>query len=429
MNKVLLVSLFIFPFLGTAQSAPTATPQAAATLVTPAVVAPVQKEWEVVPYGFIRADYIWDTRKSAQVREYNLNLYPLDEALDANGEDLNKAASSNFLSVVSRLGVKVKGPNVWGAKTSGTLEGDFFGNTESSIGLFRLRHGHINLDWKKTSLVLGQTWYPTFVPEVFPGVANFNTGILFNPFGWATQVRLKQNLTKEISFALTAYKEREFTTPTAATGTQNSAATNSVVPTFHGQFQFKNKNWIAGVGAEYKSLQPLTVSNNLVSNEKANSTSVMAYFKYSNDKFYFKAYGISGGNLSNLVMLGGIAGYTTPGEVEQYEVTKTSAYWVELASNHKSVAPGLFLGYTKNNGTGVDGATAFYTRGNSGTRGIDNVWRASGRVDFKQNKFRVTPEVEYTQATWGDLGSDFSVANNEKKVGNVRAMISCAYYF
>ncbi|WP_395043273.1 hypothetical protein [Flavobacterium sp.] len=425
MKKTILLSVFVFSFIGNAQT-PSPTPNQE---VQTAKVVSVEKEWDVNLYGFIRTDYIWDTRKSAQVREYNLNLYPLDEVLDANGEDVNKVGASNFLSVVSRLGVKVKGPNVWGAKTSGTLEGDFFGNTESSIGLFRIRHAHINLDWSKTSLTLGQTWYPSFIPEVFPGVANFNTGILFNPFGWASQVRVKQNFSKEFSFALTAYKEREFTTPTAATGTQNSASTNSALPTFHGQFQFKNKNWIAGVGAEYKSLQPLTVSNNLVTTEKANSTSVMGYFKYSNDKFYFKAYGISGGNLNNMVMLGGIAGYTIAGQVEKYEVSKTTAFWVELASNNKKTAPGLFFGYTKNHGTGVDGATAFYTRGNTATRGVDNVWRASGRVDFKQNKFRITPEIEYTKATWGDLKSDFSIENNEKKLGNLRAMISCAYSF
>lgn len=418
MKKLILVLIVAISFTSNAQ---TTTPT---TLIVPA-----EKEWDVSLYGFIRTDYIWDTRKSAQVREYNLNLFPLDEALDANGNDINKAGASNFLSVVTRLGVKVKGPNVWGSKTTGTLEGDFFGNTESTIGLLRIRHAHVNLDWSKTSILLGQTWYPAFIPEVFPGVANFNTGILFNPFGWATQVRVKQNFTKELSFALTAYKEREFTTPTATTGTQNSASTNSALPSFHGQFQFKNKNWIAGIGAEYKSLQPLIVSNNLVSHEKANSTSIMGYFKYSNDKFSFKAYGISGGNLNSFVMLGGIAGYTILGQVEKYEVSKTSAFWIDIASMNKKIAPGLFIGFTKNYGTGVSGATAFYTRGNTATRGIDNVWRASGRVDFKQNKFRVTPEVEYTQATWGDLKSDFSIDNNQKKLGNIRAMVSCAYYF
>lgn len=422
-----MLSFVALSFIGNAQTTTTAT-------VAP--VKPSEKEWDVSLYGFIRTDYIWDTRKSAQVREYNLNLYPLDEVLDANGDDLNGVGASNFLAITSRLGVKVKGPNVWGAKMNGTLEGDFFGNTESSIGLLRLRHAFVNMDWSKTSLTLGQTWYPTFIPEVFPGVANFNTGIMFNPFGWATQVKLKQNLTKDLSFTVAAFKEREFTTQTATGGTQNSASINSSIPTIHGQFQFKNKNWIAGVGAEYKSLQPLTESAGKVSKEKVNSTSVVGYFKYSNDKFSIKAYGISGGNMYNLVMLGGFNGYTVAGQQEKYEATKTSSFWIDLASNGKKIAPGFFFGYTKNDGADKNGLAAgetvkYYMRGISGTRAVDNVWRASARVDFKQNKFRVTPEIEYTKATWGDLNANASGAAdlNKKEVGNFRAMVSCAYSF
>lgn len=430
MKKLILLSFAALSFTGNAQ---TTTP------TTPAPTAPAEKEWDVSVYGFIRADYIWDTRKSATVRENNLNLYPLDAP--AAGDDFNDVGSSNFLSIVSRLGTKVKGPNVWGAKMSGTLEGDFFGNTESSIGLFRLRHAHINMDWSKTSIVMGQTWYPTFIPEVFPGVANFNTGILFNPFGWATQVRIKQNFTKELSFALTAYKEREFTTPTATGGTQNSASINSSVPTFHGQFQFKNKNWIAGIGAEYKTLQPVTEftlapsGTKVLSSEKVNSASFMGYLKYSNDKFLVKAYGITGDNLQNLVMLGGFAGYNAADKVETYEASKTTAFWVDIAGNGKKIAPGVFFGYTSNDGTGRNAAAGetvkYYMRGVSGTRVIDNVMRVSGRVDFKQNKFRFTPEVEYTAATWGDLNAngDGTADLNTRDVSNVRFMISCAYAF
>jgi hypothetical protein len=427
---------YLFLLLGVASlkgfsQTPVAAP---ATPVTPA------KEWDVSMYGFVRTDYIWDTRKSAQVREDNLNLYPLDESLDVNNKDLNAIGQSNFLSINSRLGVKTKGPDVWGAKMTGTLEGDFFGNSEASIGLFRLRHAYVNMDWSKTSLTLGQTWYPTFIPEVFPGVANFSTGILFNPFGWASQIKVKQNFTKELSFAITAYKEREFTATTATIGTQNSASINSALPTIHGQLQYKNKNWIAGVGAEYKSLQPLTEykptpTTTAANTEKVNSTSIIGYFKYSNDKFLVKAYGISGSNLQNLVMLGGFSGYTTAGQPEKYEATKTTAYWVDIASNGKKIAPGLFFGMTTNDGTGkslVAGETVkHYARGVSGTRVIDQVMRVSGRVDFKQNKFRITPEIEYTSATWGDLNinGNGTADLNAKKVANTRFLISCVYSF
>ena len=85
-----------------------------------------EKPYKVDVYGSARVDYSWDTRQSAQVREYHLNLWPLDEKIDANGDDINASGASNFLSVASRFGVKASGPDVWGAKVSGVLEGDFF---------------------------------------------------------------------------------------------------------------------------------------------------------------------------------------------------------------------------------------------------------------------------------------------------------------
>ena len=412
---------------------------AAETLPIAPTPAPVEKEWDVNLYGFIRTDFFYDTRKSAQVREGNLNLYPLDSP--ATGDDFNAVPSSNYLSVTSRLGTKIKGPNVWGAKMSGILEGDFFGNTEGSIALFRLRHAYVNMDWSKTSLTIGQTWYPTFIPEVFPGVANFNTGIMFNPFGWATQVKLKQNFTKEFSFAVTVFKEREFAATTATIGTQNSGSINSIMPTFHGQFQYKTKNWIAGLGAEFKSIQPLTEftlapsGTKVITTEKVNSTSFVGYVKYSNDMFSVKAYGITGSNMQNQVMLGGFAGYTAFNQVEKYEASKTTAFWLDLASNGKKVAPGLFFGMTTNDGTGrtlnLGETVKYYMRGATATRVIDQVMRVSGRVDFKHNKFRITPEVEYTAATWGDLNTNGNATAdlNARDVSNVRVMVSCAYTF
>ena len=395
------------------------------------------KEWDVSLYGFARADYIFDSRKSAYVREYNLNLYPLDVAKDTNGEDKNATGSSNFLSVVSRIGVKFKGPDVFKAKISGNIEGDFFGNTEvnaatsgtGSIGLFRLRHATIKLDWTKSSLTLGQTWYPTFVPEVFPGVANFNTGIMFNPFGWASQIRFRQKLSEQISLDLVAYKDREFTA-SSVTGTAPNAPTfNSSVPTLHGQLQFKNKKIIAGLGAEYQSLKPVITSGGLASDEKLNSTMLMGYFKYSNENVVAKFYGISGGNLHHLVMLGGYASYAETNGIDSYKPTKTSAFWVDIASNKPNVAPGVFFGYTKNSGLEDANYKSLYVRGVSGNRVVDNVWRASARVDFKQNKFKISPELEYTAATWGDLKTDATSGNNEINVGNFRALVSASYSF
>lgn len=398
----------------------------------PAAAVPAN-DYGISFYGLIRTDYIFDTRKSAMVRENHLNLYPLDVVNDANGKDVNATGQSNFLSLTTRLGVKAKGPDVWGAKINGTLEGDFFGNSEASIGLFRLRHAYVNMDWKKTSLTMGQTWYPTFIPEVFPGVANFSTGILFNPFGWASQVKLKQSLSKDLSISATLYKDREFA-GAAVTGTANNAPSiNSDVPILNAQLQYKGKKVFLGAGFEYKSLQPLTDNGSaprLVTSEKLISTTVFAYGKYANDKIIIKAYGISGGNMNNLVMVGGFTGKITAG-IQAYDPTKTTAMWVDIASNGKTIAPGFFFGTTKNNGAGTAAGNGaqIYGRGVSGARVIDNVWRTSARIDFKKNKFRVSPELEYTAATWGDADLFAKATTNLKKVSNFRVLATCVYTF
>ncbi len=394
------------------------------------------KEWDASIYGWVRTEYSFDSRQSAYSREYQLNLYPLDEKLDSNGKDINDAGVSNFLAITSRVGIKFRGPDVWGAKATGNIEADFFGNTElnkssagsGSTGLLRLRHATATLTWPKTAVTFGQTWYPTFVPEVFPGVANFNTGILFNPFGWAGQIKVTQKLTQEISFSLTAYKDREFQTANALGASANSATFNSSMPTLHGQLQYKGKNITAGAGAEYQTLQPVIESGGLASDEKVNSEMFFGYFKYANEKIIAKAYGITGGNLHHLVMIGGFAGYENTNAPESYKPTKTSAFWVDLASANPKIAPGVFFGYTKNSGVDA-GYKNLYVRGASGNRILDNVWRVSARVDFKKNKFSITPEVEYTAAKWGDLNTEALAKNNLKNVGNLRGTVRVMYSF
>lgn len=172
---------------------------------------------------------------------------------------------------------------------------------------------------------------------------------------------------------------------------------SSSVPTFHGQLQFKRKNSIAGIGAEYQSLKPVIESGGLASHEKVNSETFFGYFRYADEKFIAKIYGITGENLHHLVMIGGFAGYENANGIESYKPTKTSAFWLDLASANAKIAPELFLGYTKNYGIDADFKN-LYIRGLSGKRILDDVLRASARVDFKQNKLSITPEIEYTKA-------------------------------
>ena len=58
-------------------------------------------------------------------------MYPKDEVLDGNGEDLNATSNSNFYTLYSRLGLDVAGPKLGTAKTSAKVEVDFRGSGTS----------------------------------------------------------------------------------------------------------------------------------------------------------------------------------------------------------------------------------------------------------------------------------------------------------
>lgn len=389
------------------------------------------KDWGIKFSGFVRSDFFWDSRKSVQVRDFNLNLYPADQSLDTNGEDVNQSSFSNYIAITSRLSAKITGPDAFGAKTSAVLEGDFFGNFENSAGLFRLRHAYINLDWTKTNLQIGQTWYPTFITECFPGVAEFNTGIPINPFGWATQIRLNQKFSDHFKGSLIAYKEREFTL--SSTGTQNNEISiQSAMPTFHGQLQYKNDKFLLGAGAEYKSVKPRLVSNNYKSDETVNSFTFFGYGKLITKPITAKAYYINGANMTQHVMLGGYLEYPQTGKPNTYQATKTSAYWLDIASNNPKVAPGLFFGYTKQDGTDA-GASAAFGRGLSSTlngRMVKDVMKISGRVDFKSGKLRISPEIEYSAANYGTSDNSANVVSGtENYYQNWRVLASVVYSF
>ena len=116
-------------------------------------------------------------------------LYPSPESFDVNKVDINDNPGFNILSIQSRLTGKITGPDAFGAKTSGQLEGEFFGTADGDVNGFRLRHAFVKLDWEQTSLLVGQTWNPMFITELVPGTVSFNTGAPFNPFARNPQIR------------------------------------------------------------------------------------------------------------------------------------------------------------------------------------------------------------------------------------------------
>lgn len=390
--------------------------------------------WSVKFYGFVRNDIMFDSRQITSAREGDLSLYPKDKSPDANGKDINDASTFHMLAITSRAGANITGPDAFGAKTSAILEGEFFGNVDADINEFRLRHAYAKLDWKKTQLAFGQYWHPMFVPECFPGVIDFNTGMPFQAFNRSPQVRLTQKIGKanKTSLIVAMLSQRDFASAAPSGYNTNDPLRNSAVPNMHAQLQYKSTNFLAGVGVDYKSLRPRLNSGtpNVVSKERVNSTSLIAYTKISTSNVVLKGEAVIGENLTDHVMIGGYLGYMeTPESVETYDATKTAAYWFDVAGTGKKVVPGLFMGYTSNSGA-KSGATAAYGRGiGVSGRGIKDIYRIAPRIEFISGKFRFGTEIEYTAAQYGTNNTNGKISGHTTNVSNTRFLLATTFSF
>jgi len=390
--------------------------------------------WGIKFYGFVRNDIMYDTRQIISAREGDLSLYGKDKSLDANNKDINAAPTFHMLAITSRLGGTITGPDAFGAKTSAILEAEFFGNFDGGINEFRLRHAWAKLDWAKTQLAFGQYWHPMFVPECYPGVIDFNTGMPFQPFNRSPQVRLTQKLDKgnKMSLILAILSQRDFASVAPSGYNTTDPARNSAVPNLHAQFQYKGSTVVAGAGIDFKSLRPRLNSGkpNIVSKERVNSTSFIGYVKVMTKPVVMKAEAVIGENLTDHVMVGGYIGYTpTADSVESYDATKTKSFWFDIAGTGKKIVPGLFIGYTSNDGAKAGGKTAYGRSIGVSGRGIKDVFRVSPRVEFMSGKFKFGFEIEYTAAQYGSLGTDSKVTGATDKVNNTRVLLATTFSF
>ena len=118
--------------------------------------------------GYVNTDIFFDTRQTVMAREGQWLFYPEKVKLDPDGNDINAKGTYNILSIQTRVAGTITGPDIFKAKTSGLIEGEFYGNVNTNMNVFRLRHAFVKLNWAKTELLLGQTWHPLYLPAASP---------------------------------------------------------------------------------------------------------------------------------------------------------------------------------------------------------------------------------------------------------------------
>jgi hypothetical protein len=430
-----------------AQQAPVAT--TTTTAATAPVVPPVEQK--ITVYGFLRNDIYLNSRRNLDLRDGVLDVYPSDAtnlptrsgtALTANpNDDANAVPQLGYSAIVTRLGVRMGGITAFGAKISGTLETDFFGITNGTGGsgsgtenLLRLRHAFVAMDWTKSQLMIGQYWNPNFIPKCFPGTANFNTGIPFNPFSFVPQVRLTSKVGKDLSLMgmIFGYDLAGFSPAgTFAVGSGVDAQKFATLPAFASQLTFENKTFLASVGLEGNTLSPRitdtkntstgfyggTGAGNVQKNISSNlfTLNFLAYAKLTTSKITAKFHTTYGQSYTQYVGLGGFAEYrdATTGEWK-YQAQNQMNMWGELIStNSKKLQPAIFVGYLQNMGLGTSiaasnikaGTLAFQGRGVSTatSRTFDNMLRISPRLDFYSGKMKLALEYELSMMKWADI--------------------------
>jgi hypothetical protein len=106
----------------------------------------------------------------------------------------------------SEIGLEVFGPTLAGAKTSGSLQADFAGGFPGTwnglnSGIFRLRTASMRMDWKNTSVVVGQdnAFFSPLSPTSFASLAIPALNYAGNLWAWTPQVRVEHRF--EISGA------------------------------------------------------------------------------------------------------------------------------------------------------------------------------------------------------------------------------------
>lgn len=131
-------------------------------------------------HGFVNPHYYADSRSVVGGREDMMLFFPKPIANDSTGRDINDGWKADMLAITARLGLRINGPEMLGAKTSGYIEGDFTGATNDNINTLRLRHAYIDMDWGHHRLLMGQYWYAMVVHEIMPMTNPLNMGSPFH---------------------------------------------------------------------------------------------------------------------------------------------------------------------------------------------------------------------------------------------------------
>jgi len=386
------------------------------------------KNIQVELSGFVRNDFIFDSRRNVDACDHLLEIFPMVPEYDANGKDINAQPSAQFLNTFTRFGTRVSGLQMGKVNVGAYVEVDFTGGTATNS--LRFRHAYTQFVWPKSKLLFGRTWHPTFIEKVYPSVLNENTGVPFQVFNRSPQLRFTHQLTNDLDLILAAVYQFKYTN-TGPDGKSYHYQRDAVVPNLHAQLQYYDQNWVVGAAIDWKMIQPRTSttgsSGTFKTSEKLSTIAALAYLKYAKEKFVFKAKTMFGQNVCESLLPSGyaVASVNSTTGAETYTPFNHMYNWVNFTygSDWKF---GFFAGYLKNFGTTKNPVGPIYGFATN----ADWMTKFSPQLIYTYKNFMFGWELSLTTVAYGENDyQDKGKVINTNNVTNFRNMLSIAYNF
>ena len=381
-------------------------------------------------YGQVRGDLFYNSRANAEIVDGLFHLYPKDKNLDADGNDLNATANGSFYLLYSRLGVDVTGPNIGKAVTTAKLEADFRGSG-SNWAVLRIRHAYVNLDWGKSAVLVGITWHPLF-GAVIPDVLNLSTGAPFQPINRSPQIRYQYKANSRVQLTASVLWQLQYLS-SGPKGMSEDYIKNSCIPEmFVGADFTPADGWLMGLGAHMISLKPRTSTEwkeqTFKVNERMTAFSYEAHLKYSGRNYTFAAKTLMASALDHTALLGGygVSSVDSRTGEQGYTPFRHSTTWVNFAYGTKW-RPGVFVGYTKNLGTGKSLVSADKVYGMG--LDIDQLITVSLNVSYNLPHWKFGFEYCPATAYYGTTDLESGRIEQTHAITNHRILGLMMYYF
>lgn len=373
-------------------------------------------------YGFVAAQSWINTHESVAGAEGFLYLYPTDRAQDpVDQHDRNAIPQGSWFGTMARLGFVLHGPEIFGAASRAKAELEFSGH--SSPGSILYRHAFIALDWKNSTLTLGQTWHP--MNDLFPSTVGIAIGSPFNALNRSPQLRYEYFMGDDKNIKLTgAAIFQAANSSYGPTGKTYNYSRNSVIPMLYAGVDFTFGDLKVGGGLEYQHICAMVDRADNNKKYYLNGLCGMIQAQYAQDKLSVKAKTLIGHNMSHLGICSGFGQVASlnPGDI-RFTPLAASSSWAQVQYGG-ALKAGLMAGFMSNWGAGKDLSAIYAAEGGT----IDNMWRVAPNVQYNVGNMNLGIEYELTTVAYGTPQANGTVADTHN-VSNNRLLLSVMYAF